>query len=254
LKSEALSFVNQPGELGYPDQALQRSQEALTLARELSHPMTLVVARCFAGLLHQYRREGPLVLEQAEAAVVLAHEQEFAFRLAEATVLRGWALVEQGQGETGIAQIHQGLATQRATGVVPRTSRLGPLAEAYGKVGQIEAGLRVVAEALAISNRPAQGTEGTAELYRLQGELLLRQAVPDAPQAEAYFQQALAIARHQQAKSLELRAAMSLSRLWQGQGKHDAARELLAPIYGWFTEGFDTADLQEAKALLDELS
>jgi class 3 adenylate cyclase/predicted ATPase len=240
--------------LGYPDQALQRSQEALTLARELSHPMTLVVARCFAGLLHQYRREGPLVLEQAEAAVVLAHEQEFAFRLAEATVLRGWALVEQGQGEAGIAQIHQGLATQRATGVVPRTSRLGPLAEAYGKVGQIEAGLRVVAEALAISNRPAQGTEGTAELYRLQGELLLRQAVPDASQAEAYFQQALAIARHQQAKSLELRAAMSLSRLWQGQGKHDAARELLAPIYGWFTEGFDTADLQEAKALLDELS
>jgi predicted ATPase len=240
--------------LGYPDQALQRSQEALTLARELSHPMTLVVARCFAGLLHQYRREGPLVLEQAEAAVVLAHEQEFAFRLAEATVLRGWALVEQGQGEAGIAQIHQGLATQRATGVVPRTSRLGPLAEAYGKVGQIEAGLRVVAEALAISNRPAQGTEGTAELYRLQGELLLRQAVPDAPQAEACFQQALAIARHQQAKSLELRAAMSLSQLWQGQGKRDAARELLAPIYGWFTEGFDTADLQEAKALLDVLA
>jgi predicted ATPase len=91
-------------------------------------------------------------------------------------------------------------------------------------------------------------------LYRLQGELLLRQAVPDASQAEACFQQALAIARHQQAKSLELRAAMSLSQLWQGQGKRDAARELLAPIYGWFTEGFDTADLQEAKALLDELS
>ena len=128
------------------------------------------------------------------------------------------------------------------------------LAEAYGKVGQPEVGLRVVDEVLARSNRPAQGTVGTAELYRLQGELLLRQAVPDAPQAEACFQQALAIARRQQARSWELRAAMSLGRLWQQQGKRTAARELLAPIYGWFTEGFDTADLQEAKALLAELA
>ena len=92
-----------------------------------------------------------------------------------------------------------------------------------------------------------------AELHRLQGQLLLQQAIPDAPRAEAYFHQALAIARHQQAKSLELRAAMSLSRLWQRQGQETDARELLAPVYGWFTEGFDTADLQEAKALLDEL-
>jgi len=110
----------------------------------------------------------------------------------------------------------------------------------------------VVAEVWASSNRPAQGT-GTTELYRLQGELLLRQALPDAPQAEASFQQALAMARRQQAKSLELRAAMSLARLWQRQGKRAEAHELLAPTYGWFTEGFDTPDLKEAKELLDDL-
>ena len=129
---------------------------------------------------------------------------------------------------------------------------MGLLAEAYGKAGQPAAGLRVVAEVLASNNRSVQGT-GTTELYRLQGELLLRQATPDAAQAEASFHQALAMARHQQAKSLELRAAMSLSRLWQRQGKHAVARELLAPIYDWFTEGFDTADLREAKVLLEAL-
>ena len=126
------------------------------------------------------------------------------------------------------------------------------LAEATGHVGQVEEGLRLLAEALAAIEASGQG-DLMARAYRLQGELLLRQAVPDAAQAEACFQQALAIARRQQAKSWELRAAMSLSRLWQQQGKRAAARELLAPIYGWFTEGFDTADLQDAKALLEEL-
>jgi predicted ATPase len=238
--------------LGYPDQALQRSQEALTLARETSHPMTLTVALLFAAILYQYRREGQLALEWSEAALALAHEQGFAQRLAEATIQRGWGLVEQGQEEAGIAQIRQGLAALRATGVGSSGSYGSLLAEAYGKVGQPDAGLREVAEVLASSNRPAQGT-GTTELYRLQGELLLRQALADAPQAEASFQQALAMARRQQAKLLELRTATSLARLWQQQGKRTEAHELLAPIYGWFTEGFDTADLQEAKALLDEL-
>jgi predicted ATPase len=129
---------------------------------------------------------------------------------------------------------------------------MGLLAEAYGKAGQPEAGLRVVAEVWASSNRSAQGT-ATTELYRLQGELLLRQAIPDAPQAEASFQQALAMARRQQAKSLELRAATSLARLWQQRGKYQEAHDLLAPVYHWFTEGFDTADLQDAKTLLDAL-
>ena len=238
--------------LGYPDQALQRSQEALQLARETSHPMTVAVALLFAATLSQYRREGQLALEWSEAALALAHEQGFAQRLAEATIQRGWGLVEQGQEEAGIAQIRQGLAALRATGVGTSRSYMGLLAEAYGKAGQPDTGLKVVAEVWASSNRPAQGT-GTTELYRLQGELLLRQAIPDAPQAEASFQQAFAMARRQQAKSLELRAAMSLARLWQRQGKRAEAHELLAPTYGWFTEGFDTPDLKEAKELLDDL-
>jgi predicted ATPase len=127
------------------------------------------------------------------------------------------------------------------------------LAEAAGHVGQVEEGLSRLAEALAAFEAGGRG-DLLAEAYRLQGTLLLRQATPDAAQAEACFQQALAIARRQQAKSLELRAAMSLSRLWQHQGKRAEAHALLAPIYGWFTEGFDTADLQEAQALLHEWS
>jgi tetratricopeptide (TPR) repeat protein len=129
----------------------------------------------------------------------------------------------------------------------------GLLAQAAGHAGQVAEGLRWLAEALTAIEESGRG-ELLAEAYRLQGKLLLRQVGPDAAQAETCFQQALAIARRQQAKSWELRAAMSLSRLWQQQGKRDEACELLAPIYGWFTEGFDTADLQEAKALLEELS
>jgi class 3 adenylate cyclase/predicted ATPase len=227
--------------LGYPDQSLQRCQEALTLAQELSHPIILANALCFAAILHQYRREVRMTYKWAEAALVLSREQGFAFRLAQATILRGWALVEQGQGEAGIAQIRQGLAAQQATGWVPwNASSHALLAEACGKVGQIEEGLRVI--------------EDMSEVYQLKGELLLVRSPKHYEEAEACFRQALATARHQQAKSLELRAAMSLSRLWQQQGKCKEAYDLLAPVYGWFTEGFDTADLQEAKALLEELS
>jgi predicted ATPase len=136
---------------------------------------------------------------------------------------------------------------------MPRTRYLVLLGEAMGHVGQVEEGLRLLPEALTAIEESGQG-DMLAEAHRLQGELLLRQLAPDAAQAEACFQQALAIARRQQAKSWELRAAISLARLWQRQGKRAEAYELLAPIYGWFTEGFDTADLQEAKALLAELT
>ena len=208
-------------------------------------------ALIYAANLHQSRREGHIADEQAEAALVLSREQGFAFRLAEATVLRGWALVEQGQGEAGIAQIRQGIAAERATG--SRTAgHLALLAKAYWHLGQSEEGLRVVAEALAIGNSNGEG-RWTAELCRLQGVLLRSLAAAPHGEAEICFQQALAIARRQQAKAWELRAAMSLSRLWQQQGKRAEAHALLAPIYGWFTEGFDTADLQDAKALLEEL-
>jgi len=150
--------------------------------------------------------------------------------------------------------MHQGLAAILATGqMLARPRGLVLLAEATGYTGQVEEGLRLVAEALAALETSGQG-DLLAEAYRLQGELLLRQALPDASQAEACFQQALAVARRQQAKSWELRVALSLSRLWQGQGKRAEARELLAPVYGWFTEGFDTPDLQEASALLTALA
>ena len=224
----------------------------LTYAQELQHAFSLARALHDVMTLHKLRGEANAAQEWAEAALAIMTEQGFGQSLGTTTFTRGWALAAQGRHEEGIAQMRQGLAARRAIGagitLAEYSARLG---EAYGRIGQAEEGLRLLAEALAVVDKGDRWYE--AELYRIKGELLLRQAVPDAPQAEACFQQALAVARRQQAKSWELRAAMSLSRLWQQQGKRAEARELLAPIYGWFTEGFDTADLQEAKALLEEL-
>jgi predicted ATPase len=239
--------------LGYPDQALERIQEALSLGREVSHPFSLAFVLNWAAALHQRRTERLAAKEQAEALVTLATEQGFALRLAQGTILRSWALAMQGQGKEGIAQLHQGLAAYQATGAeVERPYYLALLAEAYGKDGQPEEGLRVLAEALRASQKKGWRL-WEADLFRLKGELLLKQAVPGEQEAETCFRQALDIARRQQAKSLELRAAMSFSRHWQRQGKRAEARQLLAPIYSWFTEGFDTPDLQEARVLLEEL-
>ncbi len=240
--------------LGYPDQALSHTQEALSRAQELSHPFSLTAARVFAAIVRQLRREEGAVQEQSEAAMALAVEQEFTFWSAQGTILRGWALAEQGY-EAGIAQMEQGLATHRTMGAeLVQPYYLAMLAETYGKTGQIEAGVRVVAEALTKTDTHGERW-WEAELYRLQGEFLLRVTcgIQHATEAEACFRQALDIAHRQHAKSWELRAAMSLSRLWQRQGKHDDARQLLTEIYSWFTEGFDTADLQEARALLEVL-
>ena len=168
------------------------------------------------------------------------------------TCWQGWALAVQGQSETGLAQLRQGMAAVLATGNrLSQSFCLVLLAEALGRAGKVEEGLSALAEALRAFEASARGDMRT-EAYRLQGELLLRQATPDVARAEAYFQQALALARRQQAKSWELRTAISLAHLWQRQGQHAEAYELLRSIYGWFTEGFDTADLQEAKALLEE--
>jgi predicted ATPase len=255
--------------LGYPDQALQRSREALTLARELSHPFSLAAALSFAGLLHQLRREEQITQERAEAAMALSMEAEFPVWVAMAATLCGWARAEEGQGEEGIAQLRQGLAAWRAMGAETiSTWYLAMLAEAYGRTGQAEEGLIALAEALVTVDKNGERFY-EAEVYRLKGELSLKsRQVEDKSQtsqgksgvrspkseAEECFLKAIEIARRQQAKSLELRAVMSLSRLWQSQGKNDEARQMLAEIYGWFTEGFDTADLKEAKALLEELS
>jgi predicted ATPase len=248
--------------LGYPDQALQRSHEALTLARELAHPISLGTALFFATWVHHFRREWHLTQELTEAVIALGTELGSAVFSAAGTICRGWALAQryaepgvgQEQREEGLAQMQQGLAAWRATGAeVFQPYGLALLAEASAQVGQHEAGLSLLAEALAMTNDKGE-RRWEAELYRLQGELLLARSAEHHAEAETCFRQALDIARRQQAKSWELRAAMSLSRLWQHQGQRDAARQLLAEVYSWFTEGFDTADLQEAKTLLAALS
>jgi predicted ATPase len=241
--------------LGYPDQALVMSCEGLALAQQLPHPFSRAVALAYTAMLQQLRRAPQAVYEQAEATIGLCTEQGFVYYLAWGTTLQGWAQVAQGQEEAGLEEMRRGLAALRATGAALRLPYyLALLAEACGQTGQAAEGLALLAEALALV-----GTTGEcwweAELQRLRGELLQKEGgVQDAElTAEECFHQALDIARRQHAKSLELRAAMSLSRLWQQHGKREEARQLLAEVYGWFTEGFDTADLQEAKRLLEEI-
>jgi predicted ATPase len=232
---------------------VERSQEALALAQALAHPYSLTMARYWAARLYHHRRDVLAVQAQADALLTLAMTHEFTAFVAHGTCWHGWALAMQGQGEAGMGQIHQGLATLRATReTVSQPIHLILCAEVTGHVGQVEEGLRLLADALTAFEASGRGDMLT-EAHRRQGELLLRQAIPETAQAEACFQQALALARRQQAKSWELRAAMSLARLWQQQGQRAAAHGLLAPIYEWFTEGFDTADLQEAKVLLEAL-
>ena len=241
--------------LGYPEQAVQRSDEARTLAQELSHPLSLAIALQLTAALHQVRREAPAAQEWGEGVTVLSGEQGLPFWDKMGTIVWGWALAEQGQAEEGIARIGEGLAALRAMGgELTRPYCLALLAETYGKGGQPAEGLGAVAEALVIMDQTGERFY-EAELYRLTGELLLQEGNGSkAGEAEASFVQALDVAHRQEAKSLELRAAMSLGRLWHQQGKRTEAYDLLAPIYGWFTEGFDTADLQEAKVLLEVLA
>jgi predicted ATPase len=260
--------------LGYPDQAWQRCQDALTLAHELSHPLSLAFALSYTAIIHNFRQEPERAQSLTETLIRLCREHEFPFWLAWGMVMQGWSLAEQGQAGKGIAQIQEGLAACRATGAdMWRPWFLTVAAAAYEKAGQIEPGLTALAEALTMAEKNGERLR-EAELYRLKGELTLQQEnqkakikrqkskiktdprslLPDAQvEAEACFLKAIKVARQQQAKSLELRAVMSLSRLWQQQGKQHEARNTLAAVYNWFTEGFDTKDLQEAKTLLEEL-
>ena len=239
--------------LGYPDQALAKWEEAFALAQALSDPFSLDFSLCFAAFLHHSRREDHIVQERAEAMIALSTDQGFELFLAWGTLLRGMALARQGQQESGLAQMRQGMAAVRSVGQeLLRPWCLAQLAEAHGMLGQREEGLAMLAEALDQVNKTGERYY-ESELHRLQGQLLLQQA-PDSPtEAETCFQHAIAIAQTQHAKSWELRASTSLAHLWRNQGKRDEARELLASVYAWFTEGFDTPDLIEAKALLDEL-
>jgi predicted ATPase len=239
--------------LGYPKQALRRSQEALALARELGHPFSLADVLCFAGcMFNSIRRDAQALRDDAEELMRLANEKGFPGWLGWATCFRGEALAMLGQVQEGMAQVREGMAALQSVDVrcyLPGTLHF--LAEAQAKAGHPEEGLATLAEAFALVEETDE-RHWEAELYRLRAELLLMQG--DEAEAEASFHKAIEVARRQQAKSWELRATVSLCRLWRQQGRMDEARQMLAEIYGWFTEGFDTPDLQEAKALLEGLS
>ncbi len=235
--------------LGYPDQALARMHETLRLAHELGHPLSLAFTLNFTAMLHHLRGEGQGTQERAEALATLSSEQGFSTFLALGTILRGAALTMQARWEEGITQVQQGLEAYGQG--FRKTMYLAYLAVGYEGAGQVEEGLATIAEALRLVDKNDERFY-EAEVYRLKGELTLRQESTEQ-EAEACFLKAIEIAQKQQAKSLELRATMSLARLWQQQGKQAEAHRMLSEIYGWFTEGFDTKDLQEAKALLDAL-
>jgi hypothetical protein len=250
--------------LGYPDQALRKSQRAVAVARDLGHPYSLAWALNAISWTHWYRGEGQAACTLADEALAFSVTQEFPHWIALGQWMRGQALIELGRWEEGTVQLHQGLEAYRATGAVlaVRGAGLTELAKGYGCRGQNEEGLQMITEAVAEVN---QVRHYEAETYRIKGELLLAQKgktqkakdknnQPPIPnprgEAEACFLKAIEIAREQSAKSWELRAATSLARLWQQQGKKKQAHKLLSEIYTWFTEGFDTKDLQEARALL----
>jgi predicted ATPase len=224
------------------------------LAHALSHPFSLAFAQCWVAYVSQWCRDVPAVHEHAEAAFALATAQGLSFWEAWGTSFRGWALTMQGQDEEGMALVRQGTAAWRATGAALNVPYLCTvLAELCDHLGHTDDGLQALAEAHTLVEQHDERW-WEAEVCRLRGVLLLRQPGTSQAEAETWLQRALDVARRQEAKSLELRAAMSLSRLWQQQGKQAEAQALLAPVYGWFTEGFDTADLQEATALLEALA
>jgi len=244
---------------GYPDQALQKTKDTLALAREVSHPYSLVFALVGSASVHVQRKEIEALREGLEAGLTLATDQGFPRMIAQFKVLQGWLLAEQGNKEEGIAQILEGKTTIEDH---MQSYFAALLADSYLKTGQTEKGLNTVNETLARVHKTGLKFY-EAELDRIKGELLQMQEgknqkakgkSEEGLEAESCFQQAIKLSQQQGAKSLELRAVMSLSRLRQEQGKKKAAHQLLAEVYGWFTEGFDTADLKEAKALLEELS
>ena len=243
--------------LGYPAQALRKSQEALALAEELADPHNLVFALNLSAAAHLLRGEWQLMQKPLEALFALATEQGFPYWLAEGMSLQGFLSFVNGRVKEGIEQLRQSLATLEAMGTrLNRSLRIAGLGAMYGVVGQIEEGRRLFVEAVALVEKTEEQFFA-AEVYRLNGDFTLQSSVqrvePRLIEAEAWFHKAIEIAQSQKAKSRELRAATSLARLWQQRGKRVEAHKLLSAIYNWFTEGFDTRDLQEAKALLEEL-
>ena len=240
--------------LGYPDRASRRIEEGIGLARELSQTFSLSLAVEFGAVVHHLRGEVSLAKARAETNVGLSTEQANVFLLGCGMVEEGWALAHEGRHDEGLARIVQGMDVCRDSGAILEFPHCwAALADAYRVAGRIDEALQAVADGLTQARETA-ARFNEAELYRLQGELLLLAASPKPDEAEGCFRQALEISRRQSAKSLELRAATSLGRLLQRQGKREDARRQLAEIYAWFTEGFDTADLRDARVLLESLA
>jgi predicted ATPase/DNA-binding winged helix-turn-helix (wHTH) protein len=238
--------------LGFPDQARRRIEDTLALARSLSSPLSLAFCQVFAAFLYQNLQQPEKTREIGEACIALCNEQAIQLERAWVMCPYGWAVAELGRVKEGIGYIRAALATQLSIGAqVARTQFLAILGEALWHAGRTEEALQAVEEGLDVSNRNGERYYD-AELWRLKGELLKMQ--DKAGEADYCFQRAIEIARQQAAKSLELRASTSLARLWKGQGKREQTQQLLAKIYYWFTEGFDTADLQNAASLLEDVS
>jgi predicted ATPase len=241
--------------LGFPDGARERIESGLALARRLAHVNSLAFALTWAAILHNLRREFAEARGRAEAAIEIAGRHRMSAWLGHASVCRGFALAGLGHRQAGIAQLRAGLATWNATGGhLLDTQWLGFLAEAHLQAGQLDDALGALDQAADTAAATGE-CHYQAELYRLRGTVLaeIGEAGGNA-EAASWLRRAIDTAQTQQAKSLELRAATSLARLWASQGRRVEACELLAPVYGWFTEGLDTPDLKDARTLLDGLA
>jgi predicted ATPase len=239
--------------LGYPDRAVENVCQSLALAEQIAHPPTIVHALNYGILLHQLRRDEAMVQAWSERMALIATEQRLALHQALSFFARGWLLATGKNPRSGLSELHQGVDACMHLGMrLFEPYHRGVIAETYWRSGEAQVGMDVLEDTIGFVN-----TSGLrffeAELLRLKGTLLMHLAPGEHHEAAACYREALSVARHQQAKSLELRAAMSLARFWRDEGRRDEARDLLAAVYGWFSEGFDTPDLRDAKALLDEI-
>jgi predicted ATPase len=240
--------------LGYPEAALTDAEHALKDAREVGQAATLMYALSFTLWTNIFRGNYATAAAQAQELAALAEEKDAMFWKALGMMDQGCVLALTGKASDAVQVIASGMTAWRSTGATLRLpTHLAHLARAHAELGQFDDARRCIGEAMtAVETTKERWWQ--AEVHRTAGEIALKSPEPDAAKAEAYFERALAVARKQQAKSWELRAAISMARLYFDQGKRDEARDLLAPVYGWFTEGFDTLDLKEAKALLDAAS
>jgi class 3 adenylate cyclase/predicted ATPase len=240
-------------QLGYPDASCNDGERAIKNARENGQATSLMFALHAVGVNHAFCGDYAAANARVDELLALADERGATYWKARGTVERGWRFALTGKASDAVRAINSGISSLRSTGAtLAEPFYLSYLAMAYAELGQPDDARRHIDDAIDKAEKSKEKWS-EAEVYRIAGEIALRSPAPDTEKAKSYFEHALAVARKQQAKSWELRAAMSMARLWRDQGKREEARELLAPVYGWFTEGFDTLDLKEAKALLDEL-